>query len=323
MQTLPEGRRPPPQVTVVLATYNDLRYLPEAVQSVVQQTMPDWELVIVDDGCTDGTREWLNTLTDARIRVVQQAHSGNVARLRNLGIAAGRAPWIAIQDSDDTWAPQKLERQLAYHREHPEFAWSYTGRALMNAAGARLPDQAYGEWKPVGGWIVREVLVFDAAIATPSMFFSRSIHERLGGFDEGLPEASEHLFRIDLAMRSECGVIAEPLVNIRLHRGSWTYRNGTTCAGLADVFAAFETRAPTPELAALSRRLEVRYRVRSAVYWTEAADWRNAGRALLTAIRKRPVQRYAYRTAIAWVAAMVRHTLGRARSRPDRRSSRR
>jgi glycosyltransferase involved in cell wall biosynthesis len=302
---------PAPAVTIAIATYNDLHYLPEAVASVLAQTITAWELIIVDDGSTDGTRAWLGTLTDPRIRVIYETHRANTAYTRNLAIASGSAPWIAILDSDDTWHPRKLERQLAFHHEHPEVRWSYTGRALMNAAGARLPDENYRTWLPVSGWIVKEVLVFDAMIATPSMFFARSLWQQLGGFPEAYATASEHLFRIDLAMISQCGAIAEPLVNIRLHTTSWTYRNGTTCAGLADVFDGFAARAPTPELAALSRRLGVTYRVRAADYWFGAGEWGNGMRALMRGIQARPLQRHAFGVAARGLLKLVRQPFTR------------
>ena len=304
---------PTPEVTIAIATYNDLHYLPEAIASVVAQTIGAWELIIVDDGSTDGTREWLATLTDPRIRVIFEKHTANTAYTRNLAIASGSAPWIAILDSDDTWDPRKLERQLAFHQEHPDVRWSYTGRALMNAAGAPIPDAKYRPWLPVSGWIVKEVLVFDAMIATPSMFFARSLWQELGGFPEAYATASEHLFRIDLAMLSQCGAIAEPLVNIRLHTTSWTYRNGITCAGLADVFDGFAARAPSPELAALSRRLGVTYRVRAADYWFGAGEWRAGLRALMRGIRARPVQRYAYGVAARGLVRVVRGVFARGK----------
>jgi glycosyltransferase involved in cell wall biosynthesis len=309
-----------PQVTVAIATYNDLKYLREAVASVLAQTVTTWELIIVDDGSTDGTREWLSTLTDARIRCIFETHSANTAYTRNLAIASGSAPWIAILDSDDTWHPRKLERQLAFHRERPEVRWSYTGRTLMNAAGVRLPDENYRPWIPVSGWIVKEVLVFDAMISTPSMFFARSLWQELGGFPETYATASEHLFRIDLAMISQCGALDEPLVNIRQHSTSWTYRNGVTCEGLADVFDGFATRAPSPELAALSRRLGVTYRVRAADYWFGAGEWGNGLRALIRGVRTRPLQRYAFGVAARGLLKLIRQPFTQ-RKQPGRGSA--
>src|SRR5262245_1051561 len=94
-----------PLISVVLPTYDRESYLREAVNSVVAQTYDDWEMVIVDDGSTDGTRAYLETLTDPRIRVVLREHCGNPALLRNLGVRISRAAYIAFLDSDDTWMP--------------------------------------------------------------------------------------------------------------------------------------------------------------------------------------------------------------------------
>ena len=298
-------------VTVVIATYNSVDYLRVAVTSVLQQTVSAWELIIVDDGSTDGTREWLSTLSDPRIRCIFEPHGANLAYLRNLGVAGGNAPWVAILDADDSWEPHKLERQLAFHRNHPSIRWSYTGRKLMDAAGAPLSDENYRPWAPVAGWIVQEVLVFDAMIATPSMCVARSLLEEAGGFDERFRYAADHLLRIDLAMLSECGVIDEPLVRVRLHAASRTHRNGESNSALADVFSAFAARAPSAELRALSRNGEATFRVNAARIWIDAREWRRAARSLRVAMGLRPFQRSTYRIAARWLLAIVRHVCTR------------
>src|ERR1700742_4409771 len=105
----------PPAVSIILPTYNRLRFLPEAVQSVLGQTTADWELIVVDDGSTDESVTWLESLRDPRISILRTRHTGNRSALRNLGVARTSGPWIAFIDSDDRWHPEKLRRQLAVH----------------------------------------------------------------------------------------------------------------------------------------------------------------------------------------------------------------
>ena len=98
-------------VSVVIPVYNRKEQLLRAVGSVIEQTFQEWELIVVDDGSTDGTRELMRGLEGGRIRCLFQPRSG-VSRARNLGVSAARFPWISFLDSDDYWLPMKLEAQL-------------------------------------------------------------------------------------------------------------------------------------------------------------------------------------------------------------------
>ncbi|WP_129337841.1 glycosyltransferase family 2 protein [Cellulomonas endophytica] len=106
-----------PLVSVVLPTYDRLGTLPRAVRSVLAQDHPRLELVVVDDGSTDGTRAWLAALaaTDPRVRPVLQDHRGATAA-RNLGVAHSTGAFLAFQDSDDAWEPDFLSSLLRAHR---------------------------------------------------------------------------------------------------------------------------------------------------------------------------------------------------------------
>src|SRR5436190_17168642 len=101
-----------PRVSIVLPTYNRADALARAIASVERQSFGDWELVIVDDGSTDGTAGMLRGL-DARVRVVRQANAG-VYAARNAGIRAGRSDLVAFLDSDDEWLPQHLELAVGF-----------------------------------------------------------------------------------------------------------------------------------------------------------------------------------------------------------------
>jgi len=90
-----------PRCSVILPTYNRLRTLPRAVESVLAQDMPEFELIIVDDASTDGTRAWLAGLRDPRIRTARLDHNGGPSAARNAGIAMALAPALAFLDSDD------------------------------------------------------------------------------------------------------------------------------------------------------------------------------------------------------------------------------
>src|SRR5438874_1624069 len=106
-----------PLVSVVIPTYNSAHYIGEAVQSVLAQTYTNFEVIVVDDGSTDDTRERLESVA-GRIRYLYQPNGG-VSKARNRGIQEARGELIAFLDGDDEWLPEKLAKQLAYMRANP------------------------------------------------------------------------------------------------------------------------------------------------------------------------------------------------------------
>jgi glycosyltransferase involved in cell wall biosynthesis len=107
-----------PAVSVVIPTYNQPTLLTEAVRSVLAQTFQDFEVVVVDDGCTDDTADRIGALGDARVRLVRQPNGG-VGAARNRGIDEARGRYLAFLDHDDWWLPQKLATQVAFLDAHP------------------------------------------------------------------------------------------------------------------------------------------------------------------------------------------------------------
>jgi len=110
--------REKPSVSVVIATYNRANFLPETIDSVLNQRFQDFELIVVDDGSTDNSREVLRRY-EPRVRYIYQENHGPSAA-RNLGVRHAKGAWIAIQDSDDLCAPEHLAALHGYVQSHPE-----------------------------------------------------------------------------------------------------------------------------------------------------------------------------------------------------------
>jgi glycosyltransferase involved in cell wall biosynthesis len=258
------------------------RFLVEAVESVLGQTLSDLELIVVDDGSTDGTAGLLVELArrDARVRVVTQAPGGLAVAL-NAGCALASAPYIARLDADDVALPDRLERQVAYLDAHPEVALLGGGIVLVDEAGREI-DREPGRAAP--DLTQRNELVHATVVMRTEAF------RALGGYRLDQSEDYDLWLRFD----GQYGVAAleEPVVRYRLHSGQFsvTKLERQALGSLCVRAAARERRARRPDpLAGVDRldetvaaRLDVagdevnRAVVRDAVQW--AATLQRVGR---------------------------------------------
>ncbi len=205
----------PATVSILMPTFNRLQYLAPAIESVLAQTLPDWELIIADDGSDRTTRTFLQGLADRRIRVLWLAHSGRPAVALNAALRAARGTYIAFLDSDDLWLARKLETQIASLRRHAGRRWSCTAFALVDASGRPLNTPRAHRRAPAG-W-VRERLLTDAVIAMPSVLIARSLLDEVGPLDEELIMCYDDELWLRLAAVSELDGIQEPLTLVRRH----------------------------------------------------------------------------------------------------------
>jgi teichuronic acid biosynthesis glycosyltransferase TuaG len=126
-----------PLVSVITAAYNAEGFIAETIASVQAQSLSDWEMLIADDASSDRTAEIVSTIAaqDPRVRLIRLEQNGGVARARNAALEQARGRYIAFLDSDDLWLPEKLERQIAFMREH-DAAVSYTAFRRINEDGS-------------------------------------------------------------------------------------------------------------------------------------------------------------------------------------------
>ena len=243
-----------PLVTIVIPTYNRLGFVRQAIASVLAQTYTHWELIVVDDGSDDGTADAIRSMNDNRIKLLEMNHSGNIAFLRNTGVKAGSGEWLSFLDSDDLWVPKKLEIQLNNLMSGGR-QWGYGGFELMNSEMQPIPNKA-GLYRPVSGWIAKEVLSTEASVNIGTLMLKRSLFVEAGGFNED----AELLYREDyelvirLALKAEVLAVPDLLVRVREHDGRSTstyhYGNDRTAA----VYNRFLQTHPDKELAKIARR---------------------------------------------------------------------
>jgi glycosyltransferase involved in cell wall biosynthesis len=181
----------------------------EAVDSVLAQSTQSFELIVIDDGSTDGTAEQLTRL-DQTIRFERIEHGGPAAA-RNRGVALAHAPLLAFLDSDDLWAPTKLERQLAFMHDNPGCAISQTDEIWIR--NGRRVNPGVRHRKRAGDIFIdslRTCLIsMSATMMRTDLFLS------LGGFDETMLAAEDYDLWLRILIDHEAGLLDEPLVTRR------------------------------------------------------------------------------------------------------------
>lgn len=170
-----------PRVSVVLPVRNGMPFLAESLESILGQSAPDFELIVVDDGSTDGTPECLISYADPRIKVLRTEGRGLVAAL-NLGIKQGRGTFIARMDADDIAAVDRFACQLRRFEENPRVGVVFTGAELIDAHGRRM---GWNREPIVSQEHVREGLTVQRVMEPllhPSVMVRRSVVEAAGGY---------------------------------------------------------------------------------------------------------------------------------------------
>lgn len=177
-----------PQFTVVMPCYNHRAFVGEAVESIRRQTFDQWELVVVDDGSSDGSGEIVDALAaqDPRIRVFHQANAGPSAA-RNRAIAEASGDWLALVDSDDVWFPDALAAFANTIRQYPEARVVHAHYHRLNSDGSISELAGYPT-----GHVTRTADYFARFLAP--LCVHRSVFERVGNFDERLRSSEDYDF---------------------------------------------------------------------------------------------------------------------------------
>jgi glycosyltransferase involved in cell wall biosynthesis len=199
-----------PDVSVIIPTYNRRAMVREAIDSVLAQSFQDFELVVIDDGSTDGTDQQVSQLTDDRIRFERIEHRGP-AGARNRGVELARAPMIAFLDSDDLWAPAKLERHFVFMRANPDCAISQTGEVWMR--NGRRVNPGTRHLKRGGDIFIDSLRT--CLISMSATMMRTEMFRSLGGFDESMLAAEDYDLWLRILIEHECALLDEPLATRR------------------------------------------------------------------------------------------------------------
>lgn len=214
-----------PTASVVLAVHNGRPYLEEAVKSILNQTLSDFEFVIVNDGSTDGTREVLDRFADRdeRIRCVHQENKGLIASL-NRGLNMARGKYIARMDADDIAHPERLQAQVRFLDANPDIGVLGTQVELINDSG-----KADGEWNfPTDPDQVAWRLLFGTCLCHPSVMMRASLVQDLGGYTAWATHGEDYELWTRVLLESRLANLSETLLKYRRHEETVSEQNRET-----------------------------------------------------------------------------------------------
>ena len=197
-----------PFISVIVVTYNRAHYIRDALDSIKRQTFKDYEIIVVDDGSTDNTKEVLASY--GGIRYIYQEH-GEISKARNTAVRAAKGKWIATLDSDDLWKEEKLQKQVDYLLAHPDCRIVYTAyRNFTDIPENKLDERQKELLQTVGKWCL------------PSALIDIKLFDEIGLYDETLTwgEDTDWMFRLKFARVDMEHRIDEVLYLRRVHKSN-------------------------------------------------------------------------------------------------------
>jgi glycosyltransferase involved in cell wall biosynthesis len=293
-------------VSVVVPTHNRLHLVQTAIASILNQQGVTLELIVVNDGSSDGTGPWLDRLAaqNSRVKVIHHERPRYMSSARNAGIAQASARWVAFCDDDDLWSPDKLVAQLKALRSN-SVRWSCTGVAVVDD---KL--DVIGHHRVKGGGVLPDLLRTNIIPTGSSVVAELSLLREVAGFDEGLHGSEDWDLWIRLSRRSRLAAVDRPLIAYRLGPCSMSMQVERMRTGRAVIVARYAQLAAaygaTPDEASHERYL--------AKQLLRAGEGRNAAAIFARLAMHHGRWRELPRVAAAVVAPRLTDAVGRARA---------
>ena len=194
------------KISVIIPTYNRKHTLQRAIDSVLAQTFKPYEIIIVDDGSKDGTKEWL-LQNYPSVQYIHQPNNG-VSSARNKGIQISQGSWIALLDSDDEWMPEKLEYQSRFIEVNKDSSFCHTNEIWIRN-GVRVNQMK--KHKKYGGDIFKHCLDI-CRISPSSSIINKDVFEEVGAFDESLTVCEDYDLWLRVTAKFNILFLDEPLI---------------------------------------------------------------------------------------------------------------
>lgn len=224
-----------PKITVLMPVYNGERFLRSAIESVLTQDCNDFDLLIVDDGSTDGTVGIVRSFRDPRIRLLQNPHNLGIVGALQAGLQVAKGEYVARLDADDLCCPGRLRLQAEYLDDHPCIMVVGGACDLIDGDGA-IVGAYCGPTVPI---LIDWELLFSNAMKHSSVMFRRVEILDMGGYRTGFPHAEDYDLwrRISNAMPESMAQLKIPLIQLRLHFSQLSATHRTAMVATADGIA--------------------------------------------------------------------------------------
>ena len=215
-----------PLVSVIMPVYNGEKFLSQAIESILCQSMRDFEFIIVDDGSTDDTWEIVSAQArqDSRINLVRNANNEGLMRSLNTGLALARGEFIARQDADDVSMPDRLQKQNSFLQAHPDIGVVGTASQRMGANGENTGTVT----PPQSDTALRWRLLFGTTFCHPSIMLRRGLLREHGIRYRLKSPVEDYDFLIQLSQQTRMANLSEPLYRYRIHDDSTSTRTADT-----------------------------------------------------------------------------------------------
>lgn len=204
-----------PLVSVIIPTYNRAGLIARSIKSALAQTHRNLEIIVVDDGSTDNTKEVVAAFGGA-IQYFYKPNSGP-SPTRNLGIQKAKGKYVAFLDSDDLWEPTKIEKQLDHFQKNPGLGMVSTNYRYIDAQDRVIKDPAAQHGYTVSHSFLRDLLEIRFPFATPAFMIRKTVFDDIGLFNEQLKISEDLDFLVRLGLKYHVGYIDEVMVSVRMH----------------------------------------------------------------------------------------------------------
>ncbi len=227
-------------VSVIIPTYNSARYLCEALDSVLCQRYPDYEIIVVDDGSTDDTERMIaDRYPMVRYHFIENR---GAAAARNFGISKAEGEFIAFLDADDRWLPEKLEKQVRLLECDQRLGMVFTENGFFNESGI-VQERVNKRGRLMDGDIVRNIFL-NSYVATPTVMVRKRVLDDVGLFEEGLVVAEDDNMWMRIGMKYGIELIDDPLVQCRITDGSLSRKSHNISWGVRKHIEVIRTKYP-------------------------------------------------------------------------------
>lgn len=216
----PDLLDPRTNVSIGLPVYNAAAYLRDAIDSILNQTYPHFELHIFDDASTDESLDIIQSYNDPRIRVFRYLKNRGVARILNFAVRNASTAYVAIQNADDIWLPTKLEQQIAFLEANPDIGMVGTNRMIVTPALQWLADRRY----PPEDWRLRWACLSGNFLHLTTVVLKRDLVLAVGGFGQKRHIAEDYLLLTKLISTTKVANIPKTLYMYRHHSQNISHR---------------------------------------------------------------------------------------------------